>query len=297
MRAFSPSLALFLGFGFPLLGQTIVEIKPGMNNRPITQMVFEVDGSPVIQNVEATGVVVNRDQPVFLRSVTIDHGGSSVVLDSFNSFGATVGSINFTTSTGGVGIFDNGTITTTTNLAAFGAALAATTQDTDLMNYSFYDLVSNLPPSGVHDYDLFFNRGFNPEDYLLVSERFGNTYFSLSALDATGAPISGTNLLRFGYPSGAGYELYDWNTGYAAASYSNSQAFALTVADVSLFFTGTSVAPQPVFGFRVDNDGEADVKFFGGSANTFANNPAVPEPSSFVLVLGVLAAAGARRKR
>jgi hypothetical protein len=196
-----------------------------------------------------------------------------------------------------VGVFDNGTITTTSNLAAYQAALAATTQDTDLLNYSFYDGVSNMPAGGVHDYDMLFERAFNPQDHILVSERWGNTYFTLRALDATGNPISGANLLRFGYPTGSAYTLYDWNSGYASSTYINSQAFAFTVAETSLFFNGTSVAPQPVFGFRVDNDGEADVKFFGLSDNSFADNPAIPEPSAFLLACGAMVAVFSRRRR
>lgn len=297
MRKRSITLSIFLGCVLPVIGQTVVDIKPGLNNKPITRVVYEVDGNTVVQNTEATGVSVNRNQPVYLKSVTINDGGSTVVLDSFNSLGATVTNINFSTSTSGVGIFDNGIITTTSNLAAYQAALVATTQDTDLLNYSFYDGVSNMPPSGVHDYDMLFERAFNPEDRILVSERWGNTYFTLRALDANGNTITGTNLLRFGYPTGSAYSLYDWNSGYATSTYINDQAFAFTVASASLFFTGTSVAPQPVFGFRVDNDGEADVKFFGLSDNSFANNPAIPEPSASVLLSGAVFALLSRRKR
>ena len=297
MRKLSKLILFFLGAGFPVFGQSIVDIKPGLNNKPITSVVYEVDGNTVVQSAEANGVSVNRNQPVYLKSVTINQGGSPVALDSFNSLGATVSNINFSVSTSGVGVFDNGTITTTSNLAAYQAALAATTQDTDLLNYSFYDGVSNMPPGGVSDYDMLFQRAINPEDHILVSERWGNTYFTLRALDANGNYIAGTNLLRFGHPTGSAYTLYDWNSGYASSTYQSSQAFAFTVAGSSLFFAGTAVAPQPVFGFRVDNDGEADVKFFGLSDNSFADNPIIPEPSSSVLLLGGLLALLSRRKR
>ena len=288
------SVSFFLAVSCPA---QVIEILPGQNNKPITRVVYEIDGNTVTQNTEATGVVVNRNAPVYLESVTINDGGTPRVLDSFNSLGATVTNVNFTSATSGVGVFDNGTTTLTSNLAAYQNALAGTTQDTDLINYSFYDGVANMPGSGISDYDMLFQRAFNPDDFILVSERWGNTFFTLRALDENGNAIAGTNLLRFGFPTGGAYQRYDWNSGYASSSYISDQAFAFTVADVSLFFTNTSVAERPVFGFRVDNDGEADVKFFGLSDNTFADNPVIPEPSSSAFALAALAGLLARRKR
>jgi hypothetical protein len=72
----------------------------------------------------------------------------------------------------------------------------------------------------------------------------------------------------------------------------SDQAMAFTVASAAKFFEGSQTAPQTVFGFRVDNDGEADVKFVG-----FSGNSPIPEPSSALLsalsVLGLML----RRKR
>jgi hypothetical protein len=149
-----------------------------------------------------------------------------------------------------------------------------------------------MPAPGVADYDLLFQRGFKSDDYLLVSERWGNTYFTLTPLDSSGQVITGANTLRFGYPTGNAYTKYDWNSGYAAASYFNDQAMAFTVASVSKFFEGTQTTPQTVFGFRVDNDGEADVKFFG-----LASNQLIPEPSSALLtaIAGLIMALRRRR--
>jgi len=109
--------------------------------------------------------------------------------------------------------------------------------------------------------------------------------------------ITGANTFRFGYPTGDAYTKYDWNSGSAASSYWSDQAMAFTVAPVSKFFEGTAVEPQTVFGFRVDNDGEADVKFFGLSRESFTGNPVVPEPSTAVLAFVSATCLLMRRRR
>jgi hypothetical protein len=274
-----------------------IDILPGGNDVLITRVTYEVDGEIVVQDAPAMGVAVSRNAPVYLKSVSMMHGGVPHTLDSHNSLGASVANLGLTTTTGGVGVFDNGVKTGTGNLEAFKAALAGTTQDTDLMNYAYYDYVTRMPGPGVADYDLLFQRGFKADDYLLVSERWGNTHFTLTPLDAAGQVITGANTLRFGYPTGDAYTKYDWNSGYAASSYFSDQAMAFSVASVAKFFECSQAEPQTVFGFRVDNDGEADVKFFGLSGEPFINNPPIPEPSTALLT--ALAALGLtlRRKR
>ena len=271
-----------------------IDVLPGSHNILITRVTYEVDGEIVVQDVPAAGVSVNRDGGVYLKSVTVNDGGTPRVLESHNSLGAAVTNVALTSATKGVGVFNNGVITRTSDISSFAGALAATTQDTDLLNYTFYDFVDGMPAVGVADYDLLFQRSFEPADYVLVAERWGNTYFTLTALDAGGEVITGTNILRFGYPTGeGGYTQYDWNSGYASSTYVTDQAMAFTVTSVSKFFEGTAVTPQEVFGFRVDNDGEADVKFLGLSDRSRL----IPEPSSALLAaVGVLACI-MRRKR
>ena len=90
-------------------------------------------------------------------------------------------------------------------------------------------------------------------------------------------PIAGANVLQFGETGGANFSVYDWNTGYANPGLEANQEMAFSIVESSLFFGGAATAtPQPVFGFRIDNDGEADVKFFGASEDTFLNNPLNP---------------------
>lgn len=291
--------ALSAVFAASAWSQNYIDILPGSHSTPITRVSYEVDGATVEQTSEATGVQVRRNDPVYLKSITVQDGSITRKLDAFNSLGAKAVNIGFSTNTGGVGVFNNGTITNTSNLDAFASALSGITQDTDLLNYCYNDGVSNMPGSGVADYDLIFQHGFESSDFLLVSERWGNTYFTLAPLDSSGKLISGANTLRFGYPTGGAYTKYDWNSGYASSSYVTDQAMAFSAASVSKFFQSSSATPQTIYGFRVDNNGEADVKFFGLSDSSFVNNPinpAIPEPSAALLVIFSLVPLALRRR-
>lgn len=284
--------------------QNFVDILPGTNNVPISSVAYSIDGSIVTQTSEATGVSTRRNGSVFVQSVNVNDGGTTKSLNAFNTLGGVVRNVNLTSSTFGVGVFDNGVKTTTSDLSAFSSSLAGITQDTDLLNYSYYDGSGNLPNSSTSDYDLLFARGFESNDFILVSERDGNTFFSVVPLDINGNVISGANTLRFGGATTLGTHLaYDWNSGYASETYIDQQSFGFSVAKVDKFFENTQISSQTVFGFRIDNNGDADVKFFGLSDTSFANNPhnpgvlsTVPEPSTAVLsLLGLLAAFRRRR--
>jgi len=284
----------------PLLsrGQTL-DVTPGVNNAPITQVVYEVDGSSVVQTSEASGVEVNRDAPVIVKEVTINTGSGTKALPVFNFEGAAVRNLNITSDTTGVGVFKNGSNVDTSDLAAFEGALTGITQDADLMNYVYYDGTSGLPGDSTADYDLLFRYSLQPTDYVLVSERWGNTFFELQPLGADGELIAGANTLRFGGDGGSAYSAYDWNSGYASDSYFTFQAQAFTVVSTEKFFEGTGLTGE-VYGFRIDNDGDADVKFFGLSDETFTNNPEnplVPEPSSALLILVGFVGVTMRRRR
>lgn len=259
-----------------------IDILPGTNNTRITSVVYTQswDGQTITQTQEATGIISQRDEPIFVEQVEVDLGGELKSLDVFNFEGAEVRNMNFVPSSRrDVGVFTNGTRTDSSDLNAFADAVVGTTQDTNLMNYIYYDNSRDLPDSSTADFDLLFRYGLSSEDHVLVSERWGNTFFELTALGADGEVIEGANVLRFGYPTGSAFTKYDWRTGYASASYQSSQDQAFTVASVTKFFEGTSITDpvdQIVYGFRIDNNGQADVKFLGLSDNTFTNNPENP---------------------
>lgn len=281
----------------------VINVTPGFNSVTIQRVVYTINNADVIQNTEAVGVTSVGNGEVNVKSIRVNHGGV-VDLEYINTAGATVLNVNpELASISGIGVFDNG-VTTTSNgggLEAFATAVAATTTNADLRNFVYYDYLSAPPTSNVPDYDLVYVRAMNPDDFVMVSERFGNTYFEVTPLDATGNPIAGANVLRFGGSGGDPYAVYDWNSGYAAAGNQPSQAQAFTMASVSKFFEGTSVTPTSVFGFRIDNDGEADTKILVVSNNSFDDNPfnpmLVPEPSSFLMAVGAGGFLLVRRKR
>jgi hypothetical protein len=288
----------------PLCKAAVINVTPGFNNVTIQQVVYTINNVDVIQNTDAgTAVTSVGNGEVNVKSFRVFDGGV-VNLEYINTAGATVLNVNPELQTiSGIGVFDNG-LTTTSNgggLSAFATAVAATTTNADLRNFVYYDYLSSPPTSGVPDYDLLYVRAMKPDDFVMVSERFGNTYFEITPLDAAGNPIAGANKLRFGGLGGGPYAVYDWNSGFAAAGNQPSQAQAFSIASVSKFFEGTGVTPTAVFGFRIDNDGEADTKFLVVGSNSFDDNPLnpvlVPEPSSLLMALGAGVVFVMRRKR
>jgi hypothetical protein len=302
IRSLRRALGLLPLLMIPAAGAAVINVTPGLNNLPIQRVVYRIGGSDVIQATEATGVSVVGDSEVSVKSIRVNHGGI-VDLEYINTYGATVLNVNpGLASISGIGVFDNGANTPSNGgLAAFATAVAATTTNSDLRNFTYYDVLSSPPAVGVPDYDLVYVKAMQPDDYVLVSERWGNTFFEVTPLKADGTPYVGANTLRFGgnVSSNIGYSVYDWNSGYAAASNNPSQAQAFSVASVSKFFEGTSVTPGPVYGFRIDNDGEADTKILVISNNPFSDNPdhpmLVPEPS--VALFAALAGVGLTFRR
>jgi hypothetical protein len=308
-RTFASLACVFAAIPVSICSAAVIDLLPGSPHLvPIEQVKYEIGGLEVIQNSPAPNNPNNQnaptvgDAPVRVTSVRITDG-APVELTYFNTEAAWVVNVNpeFAT-TDGVGVFQNGTFTySKDDLTAYADAFAATVLDTDLRNYTFHDyLVPGPTTPGVPDLDVMFFRAFLEEDYVLVSERWGNAQFSITALKADGTPYDGANTLRLGGPGGTpfvGYEVYDWNTGVAASSYLPYQAQMLSVFSVREFFANTNATPGPVFGFRIDNDGEADPKIMGISANSFSNNPVIPEPSGFLLALGGGLLWLARRRR
>jgi hypothetical protein len=274
-------------------GAATVDITSTSGNVAIGRVVYNVGGSPVIQTSEATGVNSVGNGSVLLESVRTA-GGTD--LTHFNTGVAKVFNVNpELSSISGVGVFDNGvTIASNAGAQAFADAVAATSMDTDLRNFTYHDYLTPGPTNPlVADLDLHFTRGLNTTDHLIVSERWGNSSFLLLALAADGEPYANSNILRLGGngtlggPTMTGYLSHDWNTGYAAAGNTPTQAQALTLFSVAKFFEGSTATAGPVYGLRIFNYDEADVKILGISDNTFLDNPEnpklVPEPASLFL--------------
>jgi hypothetical protein len=301
-----PNKYIWLGAALgtaPAMAAT-VDIKPGLDNVAILHVAYSFNGSDVVHGTEATGVVNTGDSEVYLKAIGTVSG---LNLNYFNTAGAKVLNVNpELAGTSGVGVFNNGdTIVSENNLAAYAAAVEGTSMDTDLRNFSYHDYLSPGPTDPlVADLDLHFAKALDMKDHLVVSERWGNSSFQLLALAADGQPYEGANMLRLGgsdAPANIGYQVHDWNTGFAASTNEPSQAQALTLFSVAKFFEGTNITPGPIYGLRIFNYDEADVKILGVSDNSFADNPdnpnVVPEPSVLLLsVAGSLAFLGFRRR-
>ena len=260
--------------------QTIIDVNPKAtptNLMKITQVTLDDNGTTVVQN-SSPNTLKQRTTAVDVLSVV----AAGKTLSAFNIDGAQVtlrgfdeGGWNGT----GVGVLnaDGTKVVLKDNKPAFRTAVEGTLQNVNLNNYIYYDSVSPSIPPNIPDYDINFRFAFTPDDALFVMERWGNTYFTLKPLDINGNVIAGANTLRFGYPSGTA--VYDWDTGFANSVYNSSQSYWFSVASIAKFFEGTSVPAdqQLVFGFQVDNDGEADVKFVGLSEDTFTDNPFNPK--------------------
>jgi hypothetical protein len=277
---------------------SIIDVLPNLNNTPITQAVFEVNGQIVTQNSEVLSTN-SVSTPVYLRSLSVNDNGTIVNLNYFNDLGASITNVNLLPTLGGVGVLNGADkVTLTSGVSNFAAAASAASQNTNILNYVYYDYLTSVPTIGVPDYSILFSRAYEAGDYVMVAERWSNSQFSLRALDQFGNVIPGSNTVRFAGNApiaGDGTLRYDWQTGYSSSSYYADQPFGISVAKVDLFFSGTGVTQTPVFGFLIDNDGEADFKLLGLSSDTFTNN--VPEPSSAILFSFVLLVGLSRRTR
>lgn len=235
-----------------------VTITAGSGDLPITQVVLDDNGSIVTQNASQGTVVDADDDRVDFVSITVDDGGTSVSLDNFNVGSISTTNYNFPPGLTGVTAHENAAATDV-NTAGFEAAVDRVLNSMDLRDYLAYDGLNQSGTGWNPDFDMVFTAPLRNSDYLLVSERFGNTFFDLVALDKTGTPIAGGNVVGFDAP-------YRWNSGYAPADQA-AQPMWFSVIDIEAF--GVDTEDFPIYGFRIDNDGEADVKFFGLSADPF----------------------------
>ena len=282
-------LAIFIVLGFScglsckLVAQgnvvDIIATGPNANVQTISQVVLNVDDGMTTfvdtQNAPAPGATVGVTSAT-LQSLTIGAG----VLDNFDFATPTIVSngtnffptsgqpnIEVLTSTGPVGIGGNN--------STFLDALAQTYTNGDLVNHLRVD-GTNLQPS----WDVIYNEALNTDDYLIFEERDGNTTFTIDVLDEAGNLIAGANTLSFDGNS------YQWSIGYSNTDDPNgAQSQVLGVIEFDLFNTST-----PIGGFRVNNTGNADFKFFVGGV-------AIPEPGTGGSIFLISLLGWARRRR
>ncbi len=229
------------------------QAKPYSEREPvkITSVVMTHGGDTITQT-SSQSRVLNRDaQPVEMVSITIDDNGIEMTLDASEVVGADVSNIQFPDGLRGVRTLENGD-RTEVGSAGFETAVERVLTSTDIRDYLAYDGLSPKATNWAEDFDFVFEQPMRNDDYMIVFERNGNTFFELTPLDADGNKIADAAPVKFDKP-------YAWNTGYSPSDL-GSQPMWFTVVDIEAF--GVDTSETPIWGFQINNDGQADVKFF-----------------------------------
>ena len=276
---------LFLSISW-LSGQSIVNVNPATNTNNFNKIkkvtYFRPDnGATIVQSSEANGVTNSSSFAVNVVQVEAYQPGASsgptITLDYFNFEGVEIRNMNLNSSNGGVGVYENGTLyPANADFNLFKQKLKDYLHNANMRSMFYYDSPTNLPCNQLppacttQDFDIQFAYAFESNDYLLASERYGNSTFTVIPLDQNGNVIG--DYVCYGCGGGGTYTKYDWNTGYAPGPYQSVQAQVFTVVPISIFN-----ATGPIFGLRIFNGvDQADVKFYGLSDNSFTDNPLNP---------------------
>lgn len=235
-------------------------IRAGQGDVDIVQVVMKHGGQYVVQNAPASGVIDSSSTELLIESITIHDDGVTKVLDDFNFTGIETRNRNWSTSQTGVTTSENGTHTTPSH-PDFWDRVESVLGSTDLRDYLDLHFAADDPPfaSFEPDFDFFFQNPLDNGDYVLITERHGNTFFDLEPLDTDGNLIPSAKRLVVDAP-------YGWNTGYAPSDQAGQPQW-FTVIDVDSFEVRTD--RTPIGGFRINNDGGADVKFFALADEAF----------------------------
>ena len=228
---------------------------------------FDKLDEPGFDGLRDAEVVDSSSNKITLESITINTGKTTIVADNVNVLEVSVSNINFPdeVDSGDVKIIEGGEVkkdlsnyNSQGNNRDLAKALEKTLSSKDLIDYIDYSSGSKsaLTPSN-HDFDVSFSPLRN-SDFLVVMERYGNSTFDLRPLDASGQVPEGGNRLTF--------KEYSWNTGHVPSDTGN-QPFFFSVISIEKF--GVDTDANSIAGFRVNNDGGADFKFFTISDESF----------------------------
>ena len=270
-----------------------VEIGNGINDVRIEQVVLKSNGQKIEQNesyyfdnldnpgfdgARSNEVVDRSNDRIELQSITIKHEGETIVADNVNVLSVTVQNLNISSSANdsdvtvkrdgkvvadlgdrfpGNSQANSGNHSGGHQNSKFAREVEATLQSTNLRDYIDYSGGSKSSLDTDHDFDVMFSPLTN-KDFLVVMERYGNSTFDLRPLDAAGNAIPGGNRLSF--------RSYSWNTGHAPGD-TGDQAMFFSVIDIEKFGVNTDL--NSIAGFRLNNDGGADFKFFTISDESF----------------------------
>ena len=228
-----------------------LDVGAGENDIPIVGVELEVRGNIVTQNTQATGTVEHSTDSYNIVSVTVNEGAGDYRLEPYD-LDMSIVDISFPAGLTGVSVWENG-VEMGLDDPNVAEGIARVFASPDLQDYLSYDALSIHPSTWPMDFDVVFDEPVGRENYLLVVERGGNADFHLSALDDNLEPFAGIAATHF-------TSNYAWNTGHAPVIPSGaSQPFSFNVIDLRQLLPASAGSTT---GFRMDNNGEADVKLF-----------------------------------
>ena len=227
------------------------DVGGGENDVPIVAVELEVRGTTVTQTTQATGTVEHSTDAFNIKRVTVNDGAGDFFLEPYD-VGMEVVDLSFPVGLTGVAVWENG-VSTGIDDPNVETAIARVFASPDLQDYLSYDGLNIHPSTWPKDFDVVFDEPVGRENYLIVVERGGNADFHMSALDTNLDPFPGIDVTHFTVN-------YTWNTGHSPVIPSGaSQPFSFNVIDIAHLLPADTAA---IGGFRMDNNGEADVKLF-----------------------------------
>lgn len=259
------SIALFTGAA----SAQSITVTGSANGETITSVTVIDNGTQIVQNAPSNADD-NDPEPVIVQFVDIARNGGTR-LDEFNTGVVTAVTLNFTASTGFNAYVGSQTINS--GSPNFSAAVRTVYSNRNIRDYMDKAASANSNnPNG--DYDIFYQFALSNDDYIVMTERDGNSQISIQALNSAGNRIPGSNEIIF---AGGGNSAFTWDTGYRSSQDGNNgQTQQLAVVDISLFNTSANI-----FGLRVINNSGADNKILVASDDEFENN--VPNPNGSAL--------------
>ena len=222
-------------------------ISIGARRVPIVAVDLNAQGTPIAQNAPATTLLDQGHELVEVMTVTVDDAGPRILHPIAVS--VTVRNVQTPNDVIGVAASDNG-VQTPVSVEAFSAAAEAVFASADLRDYIRSDDLSRPGTEWGADYDVMFSPPLTADHYLLIHERYGNAAVELQALDESGKPLPRSPSAHLAPGDG-------WNTGIAPADQADPQVVHLSVLDIDALLAGTGATA--VYGFRVDNNDEADI--------------------------------------
>lgn len=212
---------------------TVQASGAGANVETISQIVMSVtttSGTSIVtQNAPDAGVTAASS--AVLQSVTTASG----TLFGFSPLTPTITSETFPATAGNIEVFTPGAAVNVAD-ATFFDELANMHSTGDLMQYLRVDSTTVEPIWTIE-----YGASFSSSDYLVIEERNGNTTFEVSALDASGSVIAGSDTLAFNNTS------YQWDTGLVnELDPFDTQTQVASVVSFNLFGTAA-----PIHGFTI----------------------------------------------